>query len=186
MRRDGLEADCLLLYSGRDVQVWRSLIENEESEANEGALAALASLQDLKKPAYNRIAVTVDFSPSDRNAIKNALALGQTSAKYLLIHIVESAGALVMGKDIIDFETSVDKVNLELYAEELNAQGYSVRIELGYGNPKKRIPELVKDYQADLLVMGSHGHKMMKDLIYGETINTVRHSVDIPVLIVKP
>jgi ATP-dependent DNA helicase RecQ len=42
--RDGLEADCLLLYSGRDFQVWRSLIENEESEGNEGALAALQSM----------------------------------------------------------------------------------------------------------------------------------------------
>ncbi|MFC5270040.1 Nramp family divalent metal transporter [Adhaeribacter terreus] len=144
-----------------------------------------ASLVNLKKPAYSRIAITVDFTNSDRNAIKNAMALGHTEARYLLIHIVESVGALVMGKDIIDFETSEDKLNLERYASELRDQGFTVEIALGYGNPKKRIPELVKDFRSDLLVMGSHGHKMMKDLIYGETINTVRHSVDIPVLIVK-
>ena len=144
-----------------------------------------ASLLNLKKPAYSRIAVTVDFSPSDRSAIKNAVALGKNKAQYLLIHIVESVGALVMGKDIIDFETSEDKLNLERYAQELREQGFDVEIMLGYGNPKKRIPELVKDFNSDLLVMGSHGHKMVKDLIYGETINTVRHSVEIPVLIVK-
>lgn len=144
-----------------------------------------ASLQNLKKPAYNRIAITVDFSGSDRSAIKNAVALGKTNARYLLIHIVESVGALVMGQDIIDFETSEDKLNLERYAQELREQDFEVEIILGYGNPKKRIPELVKDFNSELLVMGSHGHKMVKDLIYGETINSVRHSVDIPVLIVK-
>ena len=42
--RDGLEADCLLLYSGRDYQVWRGLIENDDSEGNEGALAALQAM----------------------------------------------------------------------------------------------------------------------------------------------
>jgi manganese transport protein len=144
-----------------------------------------ATLQNLVKPAYTRIAIPVDFSKSDRNAIKNAVTLGHHDATYLLIHIVESAGAMVMGKEIIDYETSEDRMNLSQYAEELRKQGYQVTIQLGYGNPKKRIPEIVKTFQADLLVMGSHGHKMVKDLIYGATIDSVRHSVEIPVLIVK-
>ncbi|MDZ4656933.1 MAG: DNA helicase RecQ [Bythopirellula sp.] len=42
--RDGLSADCLLIHSGRDYQVWRTLIENGEAESNEGALAALQAM----------------------------------------------------------------------------------------------------------------------------------------------
>ena len=42
--RDGLSADCLLIHSGRDYQVWRSLIENGEAESNEGALTALQAM----------------------------------------------------------------------------------------------------------------------------------------------
>jgi manganese transport protein len=144
-----------------------------------------ATLLNLKKPTYTRIAVPIDFSKSDRVAIKNAVTFGRHEAEYLLIHIVESAGALVMGQDIKDQETSSDQLNLSKYAEELRLQGYQVTVQLGFGNPKRRIPELVKAYNADLLVMGSHGHKMLKDLIYGETIDSVRHSVDIPVLIVQ-
>jgi len=34
-------------------------------------------------------------------------------------------------------------------------------------------------------VMGAHGHKFLKDLIFGATVDTVRHRVDIPVLVVK-
>jgi manganese transport protein len=44
---------------------------------------------------------------------------------------------------------------------------------------------MVKEFQADLLVMGAHGHKFFKDLIFGATVDTVRHRVDIPVLVVK-
>jgi len=36
-----------------------------------------------------------------------------------------------------------------------------------------------------LLVMGAHGHRAFKDLIFGTTLDAVRHNVKIPVLIVK-
>jgi manganese transport protein len=138
----------------------------------------------LAKPIYSRIAITVDFSNVDKHVINNALAIGNQSAEYLLIHIVETAGALVMGADIEDYETSSDQQNLERYAADLRQRGYRINIELGYGNPKKSIPKIVKSFNAELLVMGSHGHQMIKDLILGTTIDAVRHSVKIPVLVV--
>jgi manganese transport protein len=33
--------------------------------------------------------------------------------------------------------------------------------------------------------MGAHGHNMLKDIIFGTTVNKVRHKINIPVLIVK-
>ncbi len=51
--RDGLEAECLLLYSGADVVMWRRLIEQNDQdqgvavEARQGALAALTSMSDF-------------------------------------------------------------------------------------------------------------------------------------------
>lgn len=140
--------------------------------------------QSLVKPIYSRIALTVDFSEVDKHVINNALAIGNQAAEYILIHIVETAGALVMGPDIEDFETSSDQQNLERYAADLRNKGYQVTVQLGYGNPKKSIPKIVKNFGAELLVMGSHGHQLIKDLILGTTIDAVRHSVKIPVLVV--
>jgi len=37
---------------------------------------------------------------------------------------------------------------------------------------------------SDLLFMGAHGHRGLKDLILGQTVDYVRHAVKIPVLIV--
>jgi len=35
------------------------------------------------------------------------------------------------------------------------------------------------------LVIGAHGHSGIKDVVYGETVNSVRHEVKIPVLVVN-
>ncbi|MFL5762885.1 MAG: Nramp family divalent metal transporter [Bacteroidia bacterium] len=138
-----------------------------------------------KEQRYNRIAVTVDFSSSDSVAISSAFAQGGKDARYVLIHIVETAGALMMGHEIEDHETESDKLNLEKYKEQLEEQGYNVELKLGFGNPKKGIPEIVNNVQVDLLVMGAHGHRGFKDLLFGTTLDEVRHNVKVPVLIVN-
>lgn len=141
---------------------------------------------NLQQPVkYNRIAVTVDFSTSDSRAISSAIAQGGTGAEYLLIHIVETAGARMMDGEIEDLETASDKNNLLNYQNQLKEKGYNVHIKLGFGNPKKSIPEIVNKTECDLLVMGAHGHRGLKDIILGTTLDAVRHNVKVPVLIVK-
>lgn len=143
---------------------------------------------DLKiTPAqkYNRIAITVDFSSSDSKAISSALAQGGKDAEYILIHIVETAGARMMGQEIDDLETTSDKSNLQKYRTDLEEKGFSIELKLGFGNPKKIIPEIVNSSNCDLLVMGAHGHRAFKDILLGTTLDEVRHNVKVPVLIVK-
>lgn len=134
---------------------------------------------------YKCIAVTVDFSSSDNNAIGSAISQGGINANYILIHIVETAGARMMNSEIRDLETLTDKINLQKYKDELEQKGYKIETKLGFGNPKKSIPEIVNTLQCDLLVMGAHGHNTLKDILLGTTVNAVRHSVKVPVLIVK-
>lgn len=144
-----------------------------------------ADLQLVSTKAYQRIAVTVDFSSSDSKAISSAISQGGKDATYLLIHIVETAGARLFGQEIDDQETISDKLNLEKYQRDLVSKGYSIEISLGFGNPKKSIPEIVNNSACDLLVMGAHGHKAFKDFILGTTLDNVRHNVKVPVFIVK-
>jgi manganese transport protein len=134
---------------------------------------------------YKRIAITVDFSKMDKRTIGHALSQGGKEADYILIHIVETAGAFALGKDIRDFETQSDERNLKLYAENLFKMGYKSTVSIGYGRPKVAIVEKVKEFNADMLVMGAHGHKALKDILLGTTVDAVRHSLDIPVLVVR-
>ena len=36
-----------------------------------------------------------------------------------------------------------------------------------------------------MLILGAHRHSGLKDYLYGETVNSVRHELQIPVLIVN-
>lgn len=134
---------------------------------------------------YKNIAVTVDFSDVDSKAISTAISQGGKDAEYLLIHIVETAGAIYMHNEVNDLEAQADQSAIDKYAKELQKNGYRVKTELGYGNPKKSIPEIVNRSEVDLLVMAAHGHRAIKDIILGTTLDAVRHNVKIPVLIVN-
>jgi manganese transport protein len=176
-----IAAGGLLLYI-----TLKPLIERRRAERDAKIPHGTAVTLNLSsRPRYNRIAITIDFSGIDHQTIRSAIAQGGKHARYLLLHVVETAGAMVYGSDIEDQESAKDMAELENYKNQLEELGYDVEIKIGFGNPKNRIPAIVKDFQADLLVMGAHGHKFFKDLIFGTTVDTVRHRVGIPVLIVK-
>ena len=175
-----IAAGFLLLYI-----TFRPLFQSKETHLPESPHGEFKKIITATISPYERIAVAVDFSATDEQNINNALAQGGLKAKYLLIHIVESAGALMMTHDIRDYEYLADVKYLKRYAEQLKEIGYAVEIKVGYGNPKRAIPRIVKEFKADLLVMGAHGHKGFKDFILGTTVDSVRHKVEIPVLIVR-
>jgi manganese transport protein len=131
-----------------------------------------------------RIAVTVDFSTSDNKAINRAVQIGSKDSTLILIHVLESTNAVVYGEDAFDLEREEDVQKLKQYQLELDQQGINSEIQLGFGNPKQSIPQLVVKNNCDMLVMGTHGHKTMKDILLGTTIESVRHNVKVPLVLV--
>ncbi len=136
-------------------------------------------------PAYHELAVALDFTETDKKTLLHAMHIGGKEATYFLFHAVESVGAVVMGAEIRDAETAADKDSLEQYVKAMTDLGYHAEAVIGYGSPRKAIPRLVEEKGVDLLVMGAHGHRFWKDLIYGATVDIVRHAVKIPVLVVR-
>ena len=138
----------------------------------------------LQKQTYLRIAICLDFSESDIKAITHGISQGGTATSFYLIHVVESAIARVAGSETRDYETLEDWKRLQSYSEKLREQGFIVEEQLGFGSPRTVIAQIVNKLDASLLVIGSHGHEGLQDIIYGETIQAVRHKVKCPVLIV--
>jgi manganese transport protein len=131
-----------------------------------------------------RIAVTVDFSSSDNKAINKAVQLGNTESTLVLIHILESANARVYGENAFDHEREEDYQKLKLYQQQLAAQNINTEIQLGFGSAKMAIPQLITKNECDMLVMGTHGHRTIKDLILGSTIDNIRHEIKVPLVLV--
>ena len=142
-------------------------------------------IQDLVIPEFKRIAIALDFSENDEKILAFALGQGKENSHYMLVHIVESASAKLLGNESDDYETRKDKERMDFYVSYLQNHGHTAEGYLGFRNRAKEIVRLVKELQADMLVVGSHGHSGLKDFIYGETINSVRHELKIPVLVVN-
>lgn len=134
---------------------------------------------------YRHIGIAIDFSGKDEKIIQNALMIGGKEATYTFIHIVESAAARYFGKNASDYETHLDKSNLEAYEKRLEQLDYKADIQVGFGDPAKEIANIVSDRNLDLLIMGAHGHKGLKDMVFGSTVDALRHKINIPVLVVK-
>ncbi|MEO6135643.1 MAG: Nramp family divalent metal transporter [Ginsengibacter sp.] len=139
----------------------------------------------LLLPKYHRIAIALDFTENDKKLVSHAVGQGNENTEYHLIHIVESVSARLWGKESDDYETRKDKAQLESYVTELQNKGMKVSGALGYKNRAKEIVKLTTEFNADLLIMGAHGHRGIKDLIYGQTIDAVRHQLKITVLMVN-
>lgn len=170
----------LLLY----VFVYPFLQKRKETPSNVPHGLAL-EIQDQTDKPYRKIGITVDFSDQDRNTIQQALKQGGKAATYYLIHSVETAAARYHGKAALDHETQSDARNLDKYCVNLQELGYQATGYIGYGSPASAIAEVVNKQELELLVMGAHGHKGLKDLIFGTTVDAVRHRIQIPVLVVR-
>jgi len=144
------------------------------------------TLTDLAETSYKHIGVTIDFSSNDRDSIRHAIMQGGKGADYTLIHIVETAAANYHGTEVMDHETLSDKENLDKYVNALDVLDYKATAKIGYGNAANAISKIVKEENIDFIVMGAHGHKALKDIIFGTTVDKVRHRVNVPILIVKP
>ena len=134
---------------------------------------------------FTQIALALDYGDNDMNVLHYAMRLATPETKLVLIHVVESVSARMMGSEAHDYESRKDRDHIDEYVKLLEAKGYTATGILGYKNRSPEIARIIKENNCDLLVIGSHGHKAALDWLFGETINTVRHMIDIPVFIAR-
>jgi manganese transport protein len=145
----------------------------------------ITGLINLEVPVYKKIAVALDFSENDAKLLGSAIGQAMPDTQFLLIHVVETATAILLGKETDDYESQKDRERLNFFVNQLKDRGFDAEGELGFQKRAREIVRIVKEKEADMLVLGAHGHTGLKDFIYGETVNTVRHELKIPVLVVN-
>ena len=137
---------------------------------------------------YRRILVPLENTETDRAILAHIRELARlTGATLVLVHVADGWVArnydrlnLVEGEEI-----KQDRAYLEARASELRSEGFEVEYQLAMGEPADEIVKLVRDKRVDLIAMSTHGHRFLSDLIYGSTARKVRHSVDVPVLLLR-
>jgi manganese transport protein len=161
------------------------MIQSKKKQERTALHGAAVELDWSKAAPIDRIAIAVDFTSGDANLIKSAISQAHADSELILIHVVESVTASYFQEISDDEESRKDRERLAQYAATLTENGYKVNFVLGYKNRVKEIVRIVNMTDAQLLVMGAHHHYGWKDYFFGETIESVRHKVKIPVLIIQ-
>ncbi len=143
-------------------------------------------IEKIETHHNKNIAAALGRDAGDAAIVSRALTLAKAEQALLtLIHVVDSAPAQIYSDDVYDEHTRDDERYLMEIASEIQAAGVSVEIALLHGDPARELTVFVKSHKIDLLVMGSHGHRLLGDLLLGQTVDPVRHNLDIPVLVVR-
>ncbi len=137
---------------------------------------------------YKRILVAIENSDADRAILTHIRSLARMcEAELLLVHVAD--GWAARHYDELQLRESeemiADREYLARLRTELEQEGFIVETCLRTGDPAKELVKLANEESVDLLAMATHGHKGVADVIYGSTVNHVRHHVTVPVLLLK-
>jgi nucleotide-binding universal stress UspA family protein len=135
---------------------------------------------------YDKILVTLDGTDSDRAIIEHVKQLAKLAdSRLVLLHVADGWAARTYGRDAVSREISEDTAYLEKVRTEFEAAGIPAEAELAYGEPATEIIKWVQEKGCDLVAMSTHGHRFLADVFLGATATRVRHSIDVPVLLLK-
>lgn len=143
-------------------------------------------ISKIESHSMKHIVAALGHDDSDSAIVSQALSLAKSvKAKLTLVHVVDSAPVNFHSGDAYDKHTRDDEQYLAEIADEIRSSEIVVEIALIYGNPSHELVRFSETHDVDMMVMGSHGHRLIGDLLWGQTVSPVRHRVDIPVLVVR-
>lgn len=160
------------------------LRKHKTADSNIHENIQVSSLHTDVQP-FSKIALALDYSDKDRKVIQYAMQMANTDTTFILIHIVESVSARMMGNEALDQEARRDEEQLDKYVQFFSQRQFTATGVLGFKKRSREIARIIKENDCDLLIIGSHGHKAVGDWLFGETINSVRHMIRIPVFIAR-
>jgi manganese transport protein len=136
---------------------------------------------------WKSILVPLDHTGRDRAAVAHAIQLARTSeARIVLLHVEEDVTSQVYGAESQTEEVRAGGRYIDRIAEALRASGLTVDVLITHSDkPAAAIVRTARELSPDLIVMAAHGHSGLKDLIFGATINDVRHRLSTPILVVR-
>ncbi|KFF06852.1 universal stress protein [Flavobacterium reichenbachii] len=139
-----------------------------------------------------RILVPTDFSQHAQDALKVAAQIARkNNSEIIVLHMLELPhqmnDAITDGVSIPETLIFMKKANetLDEVSSKPYLDGISVTEVVKIDKPIHGITQVSKDYDVDLIVMGSHGNSGIDELLIGSNTEKVVRNSEIPVLVIK-
>lgn len=140
------------------------------------------------------ILTPVDFSPATTYVLDAAVELAVAhNAKVVLLHVTQPPAvtadyglAMENVQEIIDVSEKASRQQLEHLLEKLTQRKVEATSVSATGPAVASIVQQAAQLEAAYIVMGSHGHTALYDLLVGSTTHGVLKKAPCPVVIVPP
>jgi nucleotide-binding universal stress UspA family protein len=131
----------------------------------------------------------IDFSDATNQVMEAAGALAQAlPAKIVLTHVIRPAVIVSEYSPVLEKLALADQnrtlEQLSYWQQELKNDGFTVETSQLYGQPADCIRDEAERLAADYIVLGSHGHGALYDLVVGSTASSLLKQAPCPVLVV--
>ena len=137
---------------------------------------------------YKRILVPLENTDTDHAIVEHVRHLAKLSgSSVIFMHVADGFAARNANQLTLreSEEMRLDREYLEKVCDQLESDGIEAECLLAGGDPGKEIALAAERESCDLIAMSTHGHRFLKDVIYGSVANEVRHLSRIPVLLVR-
>ena len=137
---------------------------------------------------YQKILIALENSATDEVILRHIEPLVRLlGSRVLLAHVADGWSARQSNtfKLAPSREMEEDREYLEKVVGRLRESGIECEAQLLSGEPADELIKLARESEVDLIAMSTHGHRFLSDMIYGTTVDKVRHKVEIPVLLLK-
>jgi nucleotide-binding universal stress UspA family protein len=142
--------------------------------------------------SFQKILIAVDSSSYAIKAAKDGFELAhQIKAKVALVYVIDQ------GKEMGNVDAGIlpeqAAILLKKEAGETIEQFiklYNGKEEIIHfipeGSPKEEILNIAQEWEADLIVIGTHGRKGLAHLFAGSIAEDVIHDAKVPVMVIPP
>jgi nucleotide-binding universal stress UspA family protein len=166
-----------------DIQIKKILYATDLSETAVHAFSYAVSLANMYGAGMTILHVLAEFPGEE--FISNMIST-DTWQEIKNRHYSEARDQLI-GKRR---EHVAIKEVLEAFSEEAKADGedqafVTDEILIKHGTPAEMIVETAQELSCDLIVMGTHGHSAIADVLIGSTAKWVVRQSPIPVLVIR-
>jgi nucleotide-binding universal stress UspA family protein len=139
---------------------------------------------------YGSVLVATDLSEPATSALRHAAALADLAGGRLTVTFVveDRLPPLIMAQTpdvdglLERHRATAEKALHEYVAKRL--AGRQVELEVRLGTVHEEIVKLARERQADVIVVGMHGHGFLAHALAGSTAERVLHHAPCPVLVV--
>jgi nucleotide-binding universal stress UspA family protein len=139
-----------------------------------------------------RILCPVDFSDFSRAAVERAVALAtpfkaEITALFVVPVVFRSEGDATAGAAPVTTDSCVQSAiaeDLEEFLRPARDAGLDVRLCIRSGESVGHILDLAKEWESDLIVMGTHGRSAVERWVLGSVTDRVLRTAPCPVLAV--